>query len=128
MSRVTQGVLDLQCNSEIRYQLRGVPVLQRAEWGQKELTGSGDIHSVRIRGTRAEIVLEHGEHTGYEMQLHLKARGDSDLQGPCELLCLDGNSILGLAVTESDHGVRFLIPDELVPRMNSISPCASTPL
>ena len=49
----------------------GVPVLQRAEWGQKEPIGSGDIHSVRIRGTKAEIVLEHGEHTGYEMQLHL---------------------------------------------------------
>ena len=113
-SRVTQGVLDLQCNSEIRYQLRGVPVLQRAEWGQEEPPGSGDIHSVRIRGTRAEIVLEHGEHTGYEMQLHLKARGDSDLQRAVrDALPQWQQSFSGLAVTESDHGVRFLIPDEL---------------
>ncbi len=115
MSRVTQGVLDLQCNSEIRYQLRGVPVLQRAEWGQKEPTGSGDIHSVRIRGTKAEIVLEHGEHTGYEMQLHLKACGDSDLPGSVRAaLPRWQQHFTGLTVTESDHGVRFLIPDELV--------------
>ena len=64
-SVVTDGVLDLQCNSLINYSLRGVPVQQRAEWGQREPEGSGDIHAARIRGQQAELFLEHGPETDF---------------------------------------------------------------
>ena len=72
--RVTDDVLDLACNGEIRYRLGGVSVRQRAEWGQREPEGGGDAHGATVRGTRATIVTRRGSETGFRPELHVAPR------------------------------------------------------
>ena len=68
------GVLRLACNGEIRYRLRGAPVRQRAEWGQREPEGGGDAHRTTVRGERATVVARRGPETGFRGELHVAPR------------------------------------------------------
>ncbi len=68
------GVLHLACNGEIRYRLRGAPVRQRAEWGQREPEGGGDAHRTAVRGERATVVARRGPETGFRGELHVAPR------------------------------------------------------
>ena len=65
------GMLHLACNGEIRYRLRGAPVRQRAEWGQREPEGGGDAHRTTVRGERATVVARRGPETGFRGELHV---------------------------------------------------------
>jgi predicted dehydrogenase len=65
------GVLELPCNGEIAYRLRGVPVRQRAEWYEREPPGGGDLHRVQIRGSRARLELDRGPETDFQARLRL---------------------------------------------------------
>ena len=58
---VRQGVLRYLCNGEIGFRLRGVPARVRSVWGLTT-TPTADDYRLVCRGTRAEIVLEHGAH------------------------------------------------------------------
>ena len=73
--RIEDGVLDLTCNGEIRYRLRGVAVRQRAEWGQREPEGGGDAHRTTVRGEGATITAARGPETGFRPELHIAPRG-----------------------------------------------------
>ena len=72
--RVQDGVLALACNGEIRYRLRGAPVRQRAEWGQREPEGGGDAVYATIRGTEAAVAARRGPETGFRAELHVTSR------------------------------------------------------
>ena len=71
---VEAGVLRLACNGEIRYRLRGVPVRQRAEWGQREPDGGGDAHRTTVRGERAAVIARRGPETGFRDEVHVAPR------------------------------------------------------
>ena len=68
------GVLQLACNGEIRYRLRGAPVRQRAEWGQREPEGGGDAHRTTVRGERAAVIARRGPETGFRAEVHVAPR------------------------------------------------------
>ena len=68
------GVLHLACNGEIRYRLRGVPVRQRAEWGQREPAGGGDAHRTTVRGEHATVTARRGPETGFRGEVHVAPR------------------------------------------------------
>ena len=68
---VHDEVLQYACNSEIRYRVRGIRVCQRAEWRQRELVGTGDLHWQTLRGTRCEVCLRQEAATGYHPTLSL---------------------------------------------------------
>ena len=115
--RVTDGVLALACNGEIRYRLRGVPVRQRAEWGQREPKGGGDAHRAALRGTNAAIVTRRGPETGFRAELHVAPRN----AGPRFDARLDetlsewgrGRALPGLSRRPSSLGQEIVIPDAL---------------
>ena len=113
--RVTDGVLALACNAEIRYRLRGVTVRQRAEWGQREPHGGGDAHGATVRGTDATIVARRGPETGFRPELHVAPRDagprfDARLD---EALCAWGGELPGLSHRPSSLGREIVIPDAL---------------
>ena len=72
--RFEDGVLDLACNGEIRYRLRGAAVRQRADWGPREPEGGGDAHQSTVRGEHATIVGVRGAQTGFRSELHVSPR------------------------------------------------------
>ena len=112
---VTDGVLALACNGEIRYRLRGVTVRQRAEWGQREPEGGGDAHGATLRGTDATIVARRGPETGFRAELHIAPRDagpDFDARLD-EALSAWRRELPGLSRRPSSQGQQIVIPAAL---------------
>ena len=113
--QVDAGVLQLACNGEIRYRLRGVPVRQRAEWGQREPDGGGDMHRTTVRGEHAVLTARTGPETGFRGELHVAPRDpgagfDARLS---ERLAAWAAEMPGLAHRPSPLGREIVIPDAL---------------
>lgn len=111
---ISDAVLALPCNAEIDYSIKGVRIRQRAEWGQREAPGSGDLHPCVIRGTRCTLLVRHGPETGYVAELHLEPAAGIDIEAALEEAIADWQSEFpGLAVQRADNGYEFKIPDAL---------------
>ena len=112
---VDAGVLHLACNGEIRYRLRGVPVRQRAEWGQREPDGGGDAHRTTVRGEHATVVARRGPETGFRGELHLAPRDPGpgfEARLSDRLRAWEGE-MSGLSHRPSDLGREIVIPAAL---------------
>ncbi len=109
------GVLPLACNGEIRYRLRGAPVRQRAEWGQREPEGGGDAHRTTVRGERATVVARRGPETGFRGELHVAPRepGPGFEARLSEKLAAWEGEFPGLSQRPSSLGREIVIPAAL---------------
>ena len=109
------GVLRLACNGEIRYRLRGAPVRQRAEWGQREPEGGGDAHRTTVRGLRATVVARRGTETGFRGELHVAPRepGPGFEARLSERLAAWEDELPGLSHRPSPLGREIVIPAAL---------------
>ena len=112
LRRIGNGVLQLACNGEIRYRLRGVPVRQRAEWGQREPDGGGDAHRTTIRGSEATLIARRGPETGFQGELHLSARtpGPGFTRRLTDWLASREAGMPGLSQRPSEPGCEIVIP------------------
>jgi predicted dehydrogenase len=112
---VEGGVLPLACNGEIRYRLRGVPVLARSEWRPREPEGGGDLHHIVVRGERLEMRVRQGPQTGYRAELHVRPR-DGDPGTALEAAASRWEEEFpGVRLAPSDLGLEVLIPPALRP-------------
>jgi predicted dehydrogenase len=113
-SDIADNVLALPCNGEIEYRLKGVRVRQRAEWGQREPAGSGDVHTCAIRGTRCDLLLRHGPETEYVAELHIAPHANDDIQAALSDAISDWQADFpGLGFERAREGFTFVIPDAL---------------
>lgn len=113
-SQVVGNVLQYACNGEIHYDLCGINVRQFADWGQREPRGGGDLHGAVIRGSRAVLSVEHGEHTAYVPQVFLQPRDGIDLRADLERTLREWQSTFaGLGFETVADKYRFIAPDAL---------------
>lgn len=112
---VVGGVLHLACNGEIRYRLRGVSIRQRAEWGQREPDGGGDLHRTTVRGEHAILTARNGPETGFQGELHVAPHDPGAGFETClsERLATWDAEMPGLAHRPSPLGLEIVIPDAL---------------
>jgi predicted dehydrogenase len=113
-AQIRDDILHYACNAEIRYRLCGINVRQYADWGQREPIGGGDLHGAVIRGSRAVLRVEHGEHTGFIPQISLEPRNGINLNTELERALNDWQAIFpGLGVEALPKGYRFVAPHAL---------------
>jgi len=111
---ITDDVLALPCNGEIEYSLKGVRVRQRAEWGQREPPGSGDLHPCTIRGTGCDLLLRHGPETQYVAEMHVVPHADADIEAALsDAIAAWQTDFPDLAFEQARGGFKFVIPDRL---------------
>jgi predicted dehydrogenase len=111
---IVDDVLHYACNAELRYELCGINVRQFADWGQREPVGGGDLHGAVVRGSRAVLRVEHGEHTAFVPQVYLQPRTGVDLQAVLDTALHDWQTVFpGLTVETVADGYRFVAPQAL---------------
>jgi predicted dehydrogenase len=109
--QIRDDVLHYACNGEIRYRLCGINVRQYADWGQREPVGGGDLHGAVLRGSRAVLRVDHGEHTNFVPEVSLQPRDGVNLGDELNQAIDDWQSIFpGLAVEPVANGYRFVAP------------------
>jgi predicted dehydrogenase len=111
---VRDDVLELPCNGEIEYELKGIKVRQRAEWGQREPPGTGDRHPCTIRGTRCSVIVRHGPETNFVAELDLEPNAGIDIEQDLRDIVPEWqDDFPGLGIDRSGNGFRLTIPGAL---------------
>jgi type 1 glutamine amidotransferase/predicted dehydrogenase len=74
---VKDSILNIFCNGEINYQLKGVHAKTSVIWNYKAPDGTGDTHYSTMRGTKANLVIKQGVEEGYKSTLYIEPINNS---------------------------------------------------
>lgn len=69
---VNDSVLNVYCNGEIIYRLRGIHAKVSVIWNYRAPEGGGDTHFSIMRGTKANLVIRQGEEQNYTPELYVE--------------------------------------------------------
>ena len=75
---IKDSILQVYCNGEINYQLRGVHARTSVTWNYKAPEGTGDTHYSIMRGTKSELIIKQGKEEGYKPTLYIYPRTNTD--------------------------------------------------
>ena len=69
---INDSVLQVHCNGEINYTIRGVHARTSVIWNYKAPEGTGDTHHSIMRGTKANLVINQGKEENYQPTLYIE--------------------------------------------------------
>lgn len=72
---VTSDTLNIFCNGEINYTIRGKHAKVSVIWKNEALKGTGDTHHSIMRGTKSELIIKQGEEENYKPTLYVHSKG-----------------------------------------------------
>jgi predicted dehydrogenase len=75
-----KGALNVYCNGEINYTLKGVHAKVSVIWNFQAPPGGGDTHYSIMRGTKADAIIQQGAEEKYKPELYLTPAKGVDLQ------------------------------------------------
>lgn len=65
-------MLQVYCNGEINYTIRGVHAKTSVIWNYKAPDGTGDTHYSIMRGTKANLVIRQGKEENFKPALYIE--------------------------------------------------------
>lgn len=69
---VSDTILNVYCNGEINYTIKGVHAKTSVIWNYKAPEGTGDTHFSIMRGTKANLVIRQGTEENYQPALYIE--------------------------------------------------------
>jgi predicted dehydrogenase len=108
---VTDNVLEYECNCNIKYTVKNVPIHVRSTWILESPVGGGDSHHSVVRGTLSDIITRQLPERGYRQELVVKPREKrhaGDIEKALRNALKDLNDAI-LGVTISIQGDEFII-------------------
>lgn len=98
---VEGDTLRYACNVELEYRIGRVRAQARAQWDLAAPPGGGDSSRVVAHGTRADVRMEQGPHTGHRRQLVVELRDDRDARALVETVDAWQAELPGVSVRPS---------------------------
>ena len=71
-SIIHDTLLQVYCNGEINYQLKGIHAKTSVIWKYKAPEGTGDTHYSIMRGTKANLIIRQGAEENYQPTLYIE--------------------------------------------------------
>ena len=105
--------LDVLCNGEINYTIKGVHAKVSVIWNYKAPDGTGDTHYSIMRGTKANLVIRQGAEQQYKPTLYIEpiAKGtdyENEVVGIVKKLA---NQYPGIHLEKNAKGWEVIIPE-----------------
>ncbi|HYJ37185.1 MAG TPA: putative oxidoreductase C-terminal domain-containing protein [Chitinophagaceae bacterium] len=69
---INDSVLQVYCNGEINYTIKGVHAKTSVIWNYKAPDGTGDTHYSVMRGTKSNLVIRQGKEENYKPALYIE--------------------------------------------------------
>jgi predicted dehydrogenase len=98
--RVADGMLSYLCNAAMSFRLRGIKAAIESRWALAVPDGGGDTHYALLRGTAADLIVEHSGRTHFETRLTVRP-----VDGGAVYAAALGNAIESLEVTFPGLGI-----------------------
>jgi predicted dehydrogenase len=105
--------LNIYCNGEINYQIKGVHAKVSVTWNYKAPDGGGDTHHSVMRGSKANLIIRQGRDTGFKPALFIEPLSNDPVY---EKALLDEVKEIqgkypGITLAKSTKGWEVQIPD-----------------
>ena len=78
---IKDGLLNVFCNGEMNYKIRGKHAKVSVIWNFKAPDGTGDTHYSIMRGTKSDLIIKQGETEGFKPTLYIESKGGEDFEG-----------------------------------------------
>ncbi|MDP4149698.1 MAG: putative oxidoreductase C-terminal domain-containing protein [Bacteroidota bacterium] len=118
----SDGSLQVYCNGEIRYALRGVGIRTTATWTYKDSGTMDDTYYSMLHGTKADLVIRQGAAEGFKPTLYIEPldrRGAPERnpqtayeQGLYAAIASLQKEFPGLGLERTRSGWRLVVPDK----------------
>lgn len=117
LNKYTDSKNDIQvlCNGEINYTLKGVHAKVSVIWNYKAPEGTGDTHYSIMRGTKANLVIRQGAEQQFKPTLYIEPLQNSaayEKQAE-EVVNRIAQQYKGISLKKNDKGWEVTIPDVL---------------
>jgi len=112
-NRKGDSVLQVWCNGEINYTIKGVHAKVTVIWKYQTESGN-DTHYSMIRGTKADLLIKQGVEEQYKPVLYILPKRNPDFtpERMNELLKPLESKYPGISVKEADEAWEVIIPDK----------------
>lgn len=108
------SVLNVFCNGEINYTLKGVHAKVSVIWNYKAPDGAGDTHFSIMRGTKANLIIRQGAEQQYKPTLYIEsAAKDATVEKTVqEHVAALEKKYPGIALEKNAKGWTMIIPEK----------------
>jgi len=108
------SILNVFCNGEINYTLKGVHAKVSVAWNYKAPEGAGDTHFSIMRGTKATLIIRQGAEQQYKPTLYLEpmSKGEEFEKTLKEHFMTLEKKYPGIALEKNTHGWSVVIPEK----------------
>lgn len=109
-----QGNLNVTCNGEMNYTIKGVHAKVSVIWNYKAPDGTGDTHYSIMRGTKANLVIRQGAEQQYKPTLYIEplVKGPAFEKEVEAVVAKISNQYPGIALKKDAKGWEVLIPEK----------------
>jgi predicted dehydrogenase len=107
---VEGGSMQLFCNGEFTYTIKGMPVKLSVIWNLQAPEGGGDTHYSIMKGTKANLVIEQCPETGFKPELYVEPKGSADEMEGALQAALDCQGREGVVAVREGDRFRIDIP------------------
>lgn len=107
------GILQVYCNGQINYRLKGVHAKVSVTWAYKAPEGTGDTHYSIMRGTKANLIIRQGAEQQFKPALYIEPATDDVSYGKMlnEQIKYVQKKYPGVVLKKIDSGWQVVIPD-----------------
>ena len=77
---VKSDTLNIYCNGEINYTIKGKHAKVSVIWNYKAPEGTGDTHQSTMRGTKSDLIIKQGEAENFKPTLYVSAEQDENFE------------------------------------------------
>jgi predicted dehydrogenase len=108
------GNLEVYCNGEFTYTLRGIHAKVSVIWNFQAPEGAGDTHYSILRGSKANLVIRQGEAQGYIPTLYVEGvtlSGDALERQVQSAMAALQKDYPGVAAREGDDAWEIAVPE-----------------
>ncbi|MCW3087874.1 MAG: hypothetical protein JWQ78_1260 [Sediminibacterium sp.] len=111
--RDTKNNINVMCNGEINYTIKGIHAKVSVAWNYKAPDGTGDTHYSVMRGTKANLVIRQGVEQQFKPTLYIEPAMQTEAYEKAvqEVVEKIAASYKGVSLKKTGKGWEVLIPE-----------------
>jgi predicted dehydrogenase len=106
-----KGNLQVSCNGEINYTLKGIHAKVSVIWNYKAEPGGGDTHYSIMRGSLSDLVIRQGREQKFQPKLYIEKKGSVSTQAVEKAFVQLEKKYPGIKLAVNEKGWEVVIPD-----------------
>lgn len=106
------GVLQVGCNGEINYTLKGVHAKVSVIWNYKATPGGGDTHYSIMKGSLSDLIIRQGQEQKFKPTLYIEKKAGLTNEQVEKAFVGVEKKFPGIALKANDKGWEIIIPEK----------------